>query len=365
MILLTNEDLSFLNYLETAKSVSSGNAKTKLKITSENGKTYFSLFSNELIVISEIDKYESDFEVIVDVDDFCSVLKNIPDNVVINLDKNVVSFNETKYTFEDHPITLPEYKEYLEVIQNQSPSYRINNLPLNNNFDIALAFVGERDTSSVEYKDDHFIATNKVKACMLKNSDTSIDQHLIFSSVLCSFLSKIKLKSIDIDYYNNDSSSVSYYVIAIGSTYIISSIPENKLPNLFDDKFMKMYNHAHKIEVNKNYLLEALKRMRIVTKFDSISKAINFHAQQDKIILKGDDTNSSALAVETILASVDSDLINFYSRFNSAYLTTILNYIQSDNVRIYLSNNPEFLVAKITDTDEKNIFLLTRLHSQN
>jgi hypothetical protein len=364
-MILTSEDLLFLNYFEIAKSVSSGNAKNKLKITSENGKTYFSLFSNEIVVISHIDKYESDFEVIVDVDDFYSVIKNIPTNQVIALDKNSISFNETKYTFEDHPITLPDYKEYLEVIQNKKASSVINNLPLNNNFDTALAFVGERDTSCIEYKEDHFVATNKVKACLLKNSESSINEHLIFSSVLCSFLSKIKLKFINIDYFNDETITVPYYVIALDNTYVISSIPESKLPNLFDAKFMKMYNHSNKIEVSKSYLIEALKRMRIVTKFDSISKAVNFFAQEDKIVLRGDDTNSSASAVETIQASVDSELTNFYARFNSAYLSTILSYIQSDTVRIYLSSSSDFLVAKITDTEEKNIFLLTKLYSQN
>jgi len=67
--------------------------------------------------------------------------------------------------------------------------------------------------------------------------------------------------------------------------------------------------------------------------------------------------------VETISAIVDSDLNGFYSRFNSAYLSTILGYIGSDRVKIFLSNNANFLVAKITDMDERNLFLLTRLHT--
>jgi len=365
MLFSSNDELSFLNYFEMAKGVSSGNAKGKLKITSENGQTYFSLFSNELIIISKIDKYESDFETILDIDDFSSVVKNTPNNQVLRLEKNVLSFNETTYTFEDHPITLPDYKDYLEVIQNVSPSKVIHNLPLDNKIDTALAFVGEKDTSSIEYMDDHFVATNKVKACMLKNTESTIDSHLIFSSVLCSFLNKTRLKSINIDFYDSDKVTVPYYVIALDNTYIISSIPESKLPNLFDSKYMKVYNHSSKIEINRSYLMEALKRMRIVTKFDSVSKAVNFYVYADKVVLKGDDTNSSASAIETISATVDSEIINFYSRFNSTYLNTILSYIDSESVRIYLSTSSDFLVAKITDTEEKNIFLLTRLHTQN
>lgn len=357
----SKDELSFLNYFDIAKSSASGNAKEKLQITSQDDKTYFSLFSNELIVISSIDKYERDFDVVIDIDDFYSVIKNISQNQSISLDKNVLSFNETKYVFEEHIVTLPSYSDYLDVINNNDPDFVVKDLMLENNFSIALDFIGERDTSSIEYVNDHFVATNKVKACMIKNKKTSIKNELVFSKVLCNFLNKAKLKSIDISCYTSESSS--YYVIKIDHTYIISSIPEYKLPNLFDSKFMKMYNHTSKLEIDKNALLEALKRIKIVTKFDIVSRAINFYAYEGKIVLKADDTKTSASALETIPAQVDSELHNFFTRFNSNYLQVILQYIESNVVKIYVSSLSDFLVAKITDEKEENIFLLTRLHT--
>lgn len=362
MIFSSNDELGFLNYFEIAKNISSGNAKNKLKISSENGKTYFSLFSNEMILISKMDKYEKDSDIIIDVDDFYSVIKNVPSNQVLSVEDNTLKFGETKYTFSTHPIVLPEYKDYLETISSVSPTSTLV-LNLNNSFAIALDFVGDRDTSCVEYVNNHFVATNKVKACLLRDIELQSQEHLIFSPVLCNFLQKAKLKQVSIDIYNSEEIEVPYYVIVIGDTYIISPIPNQKLPNLFDAKYVSMYTHDSKIELNKQDIMDALKRMRIVTKFDSNSKAIEFSVEGDKLILKASGNEQSASAVETISITSDSSLNGFYTRFNSEYLATIISYVSSDIVKIFLSNKKDFMVAKVTDMDENNIFLLTRLHT--
>lgn len=360
MIFSSNDELGFLNYFEIAKNISSGNAKNKLKISSENGKTYFSLFSNEMILIAKIDKYEKDSDIIIDVDDFYSVIKNVPSNQVLSVEDNTLKFGETKYTFSTHPIVLPEYKDYLDTISSLSPESTVT-LNLNNSFAIALDFVGERDTSCVEYVNNHFVATNKIKACLLSDEDLQSQEHLIFSPVLCNFLQKSKLKQVSIDVYNNKEIEVPYYVIAIGDLYVISPIPNQKLPNLFDAKYVSMYTHDYNIEVNKQDLLDALKRMKIVTKFDSNSKAIEFSVEGDKLVLKANSNEQTASAVETLSITSDKNLNGFYTRFNSDYLSTILNYISSDRVKIFLSNDKDFMVTKITDLNEKNLFLLTRL----
>lgn len=362
MIFSSNDELGFLNYFEIAKNISSGNAKNKLKISSEKGKTYFSLFSNEMILISKIDKYEKDSDIIIDVDDFYSVIKNVPSQQVLSIEDNTLKFGETKYKFSAHPIVLPDYKEYLETLSSTSPTSTIN-LNLNNSFAIALDFVGDRDTSCVEYVNNHFVATNKVKACLLNDVELQSHEHLIFSPVLCNFLQKAKLKQVSIDVYRNDEIEVPYYVVTIGDTYIISPIPNQKLPNLFDAKYVSMYTHSSKLEVNKNDILDALKRMKIVTRFDSDSKGIEFFVEGDKLILKANTNEQSASAIETILINADESLNGFYTRFNSEYLATIISYVSSDIVKIFLSNKKEFMVAKVTDMDENNIFLLTRLHT--
>ena len=362
MIFKSKDDLNFLSLFDIARNSSTGNAKDKLKITSEKGKTYFSLYSNELIVINELDSYDNDMDIIIDIEDFYSVIKNIPANKEIELVNNVLKFGETEYTFEIHSIVLPDYKEYLDTIKNNSPSSKITNLNLSSNLAIALNFIGQRDTTSIEYFNNHFVATNKVKACLLKDKNNSSDEHLIFSPNLCSFIDKAKMKELSIDIYNDESIQIPYYCIPIENTYVISSIPNNTLPNLFDERYIVNYTHPTKIEVSVDEVKEALKRMRIVTKFDSLSNGIDFTIQDGKLILNADDTKSTASARESINAEVDSPLVGFYTRFNSSYLYTILSFIDSPKVRIYVSNNDKFLVAKITDESEDNIFLLTRLN---
>ena len=90
MIFKSKDDLNFLSLFDIARNSSTGNAKDKLKITSEKGKTYFSLYSNELIVINELDSYDNDMDIIIDIEDFYSVIKNIPANKEIELVNNVL-----------------------------------------------------------------------------------------------------------------------------------------------------------------------------------------------------------------------------------------------------------------------------------
>jgi hypothetical protein len=162
-------------------------------------------------------------------------------------------------------------------------------------------------------------------------------------------------KKETMDFYK----SGEYIFININNTYIIFSIKEYSLPNIFEKEFIQVYDHKTKIEINKNIFKDVLNRFKIFSA-KNIFNRIKCSSTNNQFIVESKEPNSG-YAIEKMEANIDDLLKNqeilFYVSQN--ILSIAINALKGEKIIIH-SNvyTPDEKTIKITDEIGDDFFVI-------
>ncbi len=210
--------------------------------------------------------------------------------------------------------------------------------------EIRAAFTGlfcklNSECFEVVATDGHRLA--KIKMTSLKGNS---DIEAIIAPKALNLL--LKITSDEPFYIFSQGSQISFH---IGDTRIYSRVIEGPYPTY--EKVIPL-NNTDILKINREYLLSALKRMRIIA--NPATHQIMFTLEHDRVILHVENTDAGE-AREDVEAFYDKDPLQI--AFNGNLIVDILRNMNSENVLFNLHDNSTAVIITEEEQDAGTDYL--------
>lgn len=317
----------------------------KFEIKCKNNQVVFSQESDKCTLITMYDKtIDEDFQVVYSTAKVNSILNFVPDTESIIFTKEGLSFNKSKYDFEEEKLTLNDSTELLELIKSGTQKEKIvfKNLK---NMNTVKSYMGQEGLDTIVNVNDSFVASNEMGiSAIIKSGNVS---NFNIPEILVNLIMFMKLSEIEIDVYDKFVST------KIGDTYVIVPIKDYLIPNIFADEFAEKYNHKNIITIPKDELIKAVQRIKVVASFNTYSRVFIYCFEDYIEIISKDNAN----AIETVTAKVDADLKDCFFIISANYLFQIISSLEGKNIIIHAVNDVDAVAVKITDETSDKFFI--------
>lgn len=346
----TKQDLLFLEmYNVCADTKNILHNKLIIQADSKNKKVKFAQISSEASLYTEIDKddIEKDFDVIYDINTFCSVLRLTPDTEEIYISETTIKFGKnSSYDFKKYNIdssiisTLTQSKEVLEIVLLKD-STKLN---------LIKSFIGVDSFAAVHLWKGWFVASNSTDITGAVQTTNNLD-NFVLPKTLLQLISLIKVDEISFEKINMNGNI--FYKININHTNIYFPEKESKIQNIFEDETRELYYHKTKAITNKESLVLALQRISI-TASQNIYNRINMIFNENVIRLINDEVGHSE---EIIDAQVDKELFGVKISLSSNYLKLLVGLIEGSNIILLVANDSDATAITIEGETKDRFFV--------
>ena len=320
----------------------------KFEIKNYNDKVLFIQESDHTTLITVIDKNIDECDLIFPTPKVSAILSNVSLDDTIVFDKNKMSFNKSYYEFEDENISISDKTDLMNMIESNKHTQKYNFKNLKN-INAVKTYIGNEGLDTIVNTNSTYLSSNELGISAIIKNENNIEDVFNIPAVLIDIISLLKLDDIEIDVYKEYGVIVS----KVNSTYVIIPIKDYLIPNLFEEQYAEKYNHKDKIVVDKESLVKAVNRIKVIASTNVYSR-IFIYCYTDYIELVSKDSNK---AVETVSAKVDKELIDSYFILSSNYLYDISKSLEGKNIIIHALNDPTALAVKITDEIENKFFI--------
>ena len=358
---------SKLNFLQLYSAVSGSSSKNfyndKLKIEVGDNTSYFSIISDSITLITEVQgEFQSgeSFEVMIPVKNLVGLLNSLSDDTIVSITENNITFNsKARYSFEKvDEVTPDKAKEILDSFSDKA--FTTDKLSEINKLQPLLKFTGKDQMSSIVYDRGHYFSSNSIVMANIPVTGNP-SRRINISPGMCSLMKILEVEgnSITVNRYDN-----GVYQFKLGETNVFVPETESEIPDIHGtDKFEEM-NHLHNVKIDANELLPVLTRMtHVVTEKDSSS--VSFVFQKDTIVIGTKKYNES---VESIEAEVSEDIIDTKIIFSLdnflSCIQTGITFCKSKTIYLGVTKEEKALNIKISipldkeETDFLYFFLI-------
>ena len=354
-MIFLKEELSFLSmYSKCSDTKLPEHDKFKINVNSEKGEVTFSQFSDEIVLITTLNKTsDTSFEVVFPVNQFFAFINSIPVNAEIDIQSNGIHFNGNRYEFEtvDLSSIFEGVDAFKDLVKDTSNKVSIVNFGLIKNSIIGNS-ADQLDCTMLTNGSFVSAPNNESLLCAYK---TSNNKDVSFYIPRLAGIIGVDNKKEVMDFYK----SGEYVFINVNNTHIIFTAKEYNLPNIFDEDFKQIYDHPSKIEINKNILKDAINRIKIFSA-KNIFNRIKCSSTNSQFIIESKEPNSG-YAIEKIEASIDDALKEQETLFyvSQTILSTAINALKGEKIIIH-SNvyTPDEKTIKVTDEIGDDFFIV-------
>ncbi|GAB4436404.1 MAG: DNA polymerase III subunit beta [bacterium] len=119
-------------------------------------------------------------------------------------------------------------------------------------------------------------------------------------------------------------------MIELENTILISKLKESKFPNYTE----VIPNNPYKLFLNKNEILETLRRVSVIS--DEATKSVILNIDENKIILKSNNADLG-YAEDEIAAQYDG--VPFETCFNAKFMIEVIEPLNSDTIKMELKDS--------------------------
>ncbi len=330
-MIINRKDLDFLTFY-VALSNSGSPLFSKLLIQVRGEKARFIQYNKEGVLITTISTTapgDDDFDVVYENNVFYNLIKNIPIDSDVEITKDYVKFGNNTYTLKQQSRMVPDPDDI--DLGNQKKTVAIKNI---DKIDKAKHFVGAYDPKFnlevVSLQGGCLVASDSLASCIIF-TDTDKDMFLYLPGFILPVVERSQVKEINIKLYED------YLTFFINNTEFIVTINKYALPNLLTDDYKEAYSHESKAVIDKKVMLDALRRMNLVSK-DNPNNRIFITFENGKIIFESKDHEFSK---EEIRAEVDKELFNFTVINSCDRMVKITSLFDGNNIEIYSANKTE------------------------
>lgn len=332
---LTKSQLDFISVF-----VSSADTKTqlgnKLYIRVKNGEAVFAQYGfNAKLFKRFATESNEEFEMLVSTNIFSNFIGTIKDDEEIVLTKDGVSIKEnSNYSFESFSIQFPDVDEFFRVFEDDSATeFEIKDFDA---LRIAKMYCGKTDdVEIISLQDNFWVSSDRLEISILKtkNETPKVGEDNIFyipKELVAMF---DKMDSVTIREYPDKN----FWTFKYNDIYCVIEYRKYALPYIFGTEIKKNYDHKHKITFKTDVFRQALKRMNI---FAADNQSSRIYLSIDKVFqIENRDHNVSKEQVE--YEYCDSEIFGREVSISCAGLLKACQYVDTDHVSIFVSNNPE------------------------
>lgn len=350
------KDLEFLKiYSICSDTRSELHDKVQIKADSKEGKITFSQFSMDANLVTQVDNVENeDFSIVYPINTLTQMLRLCKEDSVIEITKDDLKFSDnSQYKFESFNYDFDSnVRLFLDIIDKETPikKYTLKDL---GKLNINKNFIGiTEDLQYVRFEDNHFITSDRENITCVCKSDNNINDTIFLPRIFLHLYGLLEEDEINLSLYE-DTNKETLYIFNIGKTYVSFNIGECSIPNIFDEEFKEIYDHKHKVEVDREKFLEAVKRIRIVT-VKEIGNRVFVTFNKDSLLFESKDVG---YASEKVQANVDNSLIGVTIVLSSVLLNSIANMLKDEKIIIKASREMDATVATIVDESNMITFI--------
>ena len=351
------EELDFLKlYVMLSDTRSFLNDKIHINFIKEKDSIIFSQLSYKFNLITVLQKnlstLKESFNILVETNQLFSLVSLLPKNSEINISKEEISFEGSKYQ-------LPKYEGDYSVVDKfllltSSPKVEeikivdLEKMPLIKNY----AGIDELDTIGII--ENYFVASNRTDVAGAIKTSNTINDIIFLPTEIASIITSYGLKSIVLNKVEFNETIYNYFII--NQTYVIINNMEYALANIFEDNVRELYDHPTFVKINKNNLLQALTRILVVAK-NNIYNRIFISFDTNNMIIESIDTGYSVEKVPFIKLS--NEIQNVKITVSASNVKTILQSLQGNEVTIKISPEQDSTAISFVDENNNSLFVHT------
>jgi hypothetical protein len=345
------EQLEFLNIFQSCINTSSFEGD-KLNIVSykDTSKVYFSLFTDEVKLIKEVDVSDTiDLILSINLTQFFSMLNLCKENSYIEILEDKIKFGEnSEYSFENYDFNVDNFKTILETsIDNETITLK----ELDKINKVSFSLGSDVETSCIAFQDNHFLTYDGLVLSFIETNN-NISENFYLPKTFYKILQLFKkdLKEIDLCSVND-----FFFYTEFDSIKIFIMKNEYSIPYIFDEDILAKFNHSKKITFNKQESKNALSRLKVLSQQTSYKRVfINIENENIKFEIK-----DGFKGFENVSAKTDEVLNDFYFICSINHLYNIINTHTDEEITIYLEKDDDLPTIKTDNEKEKVSYVLT------
>lgn len=343
-----------LNFLELYSLLADNkdprkNDKVQIKAKKDENIVIFSQFSEEATLITKLEKkVDEEFTLILPSPKLYSLIRTLSDNTILKIEKSGIFFNSNKYDFEKVDFELNDTDHFLMLSEKENDNKKV--IKQVDKAFLLKPYIGKNELAVIHLNNNYFISAlseGTVIAAMKTLENKNINFY--FPKIIIDIAKLANIKEIEFDLFEE----LGIYYFKINKTTIFMVNKENSLPDIFSDDIKKIYEHNYNIIINKNELLESLKRIKIIA-MNNIDSRILCAFKDSKMYIESKDND---YACEIINAKIDKELENYSGYLSAVILDNIINNITSENIILKINPDKESIAIKL-ESESKDTFFI-------
>lgn len=299
---------------------------------------------------------------------FSDVLKYCPNGADITITDNFVSFGRSsKYAFESFDLnpffSSTSFDNMLHIINNKAKYKAIEVLDFEK-INLIRTYAGAdlQGLNVIALYENHFVISDKIDSTGIVKTKNKLDSNYFLSLITYNVFQFLKLKSLvlydikDQGIFLLEHNNVNILFIKNPEQVKLEEKREDELtiPNVLDPKIKSYYYHDLFIKLNKEYLLNSLRKINIVTDSKSENR-IFITFSSDKISIETRDSNQ---CLEEINYPCPKELFDVTIALSSNFTISMVSSIPGEEVIIRLPHEEDnFNAISLMDVDESVVFV--------
>jgi len=350
------EELSFLKlYSMLSDNRSFLNDKICIESVSKTKTVTFSQLSHKFNLITKINKEikdDEDFSLIINVNIFYQLISSLPNNTYVNITKDGIFFNSSKYDLQKYEGDYSVVSKFEEAISlKETAIFSINEI---DKMVLLKNYCGKDELDTIALIEGNFVASNRTDITGVIKTNNDKNLIFYFPSDFVSIINLQNLKSIDIKTVEYNDKNITYFIL--NNIIVIINEFTYALKNIFVEEIKRLYDHNTKILVDKNSFLEVLSRIAIVSK-DNIYNRIFISFDNTNIIIESKDVGYSVEKIPYI--SIDPSLVGIKIILSVNNLKTIIQSLTGKQVYIKASADEDAVAVSFEDENKDRFYIHT------
>lgn len=304
---------------------------------------------------------------------FSDVLRYCPNGSDITITDTFVSFGKSsKYSFESFDLNpfFTSIDNMLQMINNKS-KYKSVEIQEFEKVNLIRSYAGAdlQGLNVIALYENHFVISDKIDSTGIVKTKNKLDSNYFLSLITYNVFQFLKLKSLilydvkDQGIFLLECNNMNILFIKNPEQIKLEEKREDELtiPNVLNPSIKSYYYHDVFIKLNKEYLLNSLRKINIVTDSKSENR-IFITFSSDKISIETRDDNQ---CLEELDYSCPKELFNVTIALSSNYTISMVSSIPGEDVIIRVPHEEDnFNAISIMDVED-SIMFVQPIHSDS
>jgi len=358
------KDLEFLKVFQSCMDANSfGGDRLNIIFNKEKSKVYFTLFTNDIKLIKEINsEIKEDFVMSINLAQFNSMSAFCKDDDDIDIAEGKIKFgSNSEYDFETFGFNMETF-DYILSMELVGDTIDISDLSKIDKVSFSIGsekyvYKGQdKNLACIAFQDNHFVAyTGRI--CSFIKTTNNIKENFYLPKMFYKLYQIFKFKEITLR-----TISKNYFFMNVNDIKIYLQRFDYDVPYVFSDELKSMYEHENSVVISKDDLKMAVARLKILSQKTHLDRLFFYFDDVVKIEIKDEYRGFENINVK----SIDNAIKGSYIICTTSFLYDILNNHKESDIIIKTSNLGD-QPLKIEDNVNKvyNLLMVTKKYEDS